>query len=1276
MKPDVNRLEVEIVNVWNNQKMKSRHRSLVGTTVRVLLAAAALGHSAAAGERKANLPPNYGQIQPAKFGDLRGGFAQPDMIYAPFAFWFWDEPLDAGKYPAKARDMARKMMEQGMNPGYTHPRLSAAEIFGPGAMKPSPSLPKDQWLSKEWFDSFDAALKSAEAGKGYLGYNDEYMWPVGRAAGRVLKQHPELTNASLQWKVVDVVGGQPVSLSPSFFTVAVQLTDASVKAAAPKPLQGQWIWQPTAGDTARVFYFRKTFDMSAAAKPLKATLRITVDNSYKLFVNGSPVGQENDWTKVGNYDVTALLRSGRNVIAVEGGGDGNGFDALLCALEIDLGGGRRMGVVSDGGWVVSKNATEGWNTTGFKDTEWKKVRVVGPAGMAPWNLAETKFTVTGPLADVPKAMQGQWIWKSDAADTARQFYLRKAFDLSAGQTVTKAVLRIAVDNTYKLFINGAAVGAGDDWTKVGTYDVAALLRPGRNVIAVEGGGDGGLDALLCDLETDLDDGQHVSVLSDGDWVISKNADAGWPQPEFKDAEWKKVRVLGPADMPPWNLAETKVTYQKATVRSATLRLIGSGEAFSWTAPAGGNWRVYTFNMVLGADVNVLDRRLAKAFIAIAHQPYADRLGARFGKSMPGVFCDTEGGYGNGNGIPWSDDLARRYQTNTSRDLRLWTPLLFDDDAEGVSARARTDWFNAMSDLYSGFHAEVSDWLEQRGVYYIANLWEESLQWQTTFVGDHMKNQRGFSMPGTDCLQLKAYDAHDFKEAQAVAEFEGRRLMSEIMGAGGWDAFSPITIKECVNSVVAWGVGHVVAHGVFMTRDLDGNGWTPDWYDENPLWSNLHLWTDFTRRASYVNSHGRAVPEVLLLNPIESVWALLGQTDKLWGGSIHGIAALDGLYSPEAQTINKAYGDAMRQLTSRRVEYLVADGHYLSQMKLEGDRLVRGDFRFKAVVMPPMAVMQLAEAKTVVDFAKAGGRVYTLGKLPTGSPENGLHDPAMAALMTELQAQPTVKACVQGFRAELSAKAPGLESCLQFVSGEFPMLQHHRRIDGCDFFWLVNNSKAARQCVVQVAGASGEASVWDCETGKVRPVASTKEGGDSKMQLAFQPHEAYWLVFDPKKPALAAPVMALPAGKVLLQLAATGWQVRVDPAAQPNLQHAVAIPPALTAAAGVERDLTLWKTWSDLPPNFSGLVDYMQTIDLPDFKGELVLDLGTVNHFAEVWVNGKSIGAKLWPPHRFQTAAFRPGKNEIRIRVGNLVNLNYGMASPSGLLGPVTLRKAE
>ncbi|MHB8970116.1 MAG: hypothetical protein ACYC3X_17155 [Pirellulaceae bacterium] len=152
-------------------------RDFIGLVIAIFLFTAGHSEAAAADPPGKTIP---GQLQSVSWGALRDGFLQPDMIYAPFCFWFWDEPLDASKYPDKARAMAREMLRQGLNPGYVHPRVSMADLTGPKAMAPSPSLPKEQWLSEAWFESFAAASQEAEAAHGYLGYVDEYMSP-GRA---------------------------------------------------------------------------------------------------------------------------------------------------------------------------------------------------------------------------------------------------------------------------------------------------------------------------------------------------------------------------------------------------------------------------------------------------------------------------------------------------------------------------------------------------------------------------------------------------------------------------------------------------------------------------------------------------------------------------------------------------------------------------------------------------------------------------------------------------------------------------------------------------------------------------------------------------------------------------------------------------------------------------------------------------------------------------------------------------------------------------------------
>ena len=94
----------------------------------------------------------------------------------------------------------------------------------------------------------------------------------------------------------------------------------------------------------------------------------------------------------------------------------------------------------------------------------------------------------------------------------------------------------------------------------------------------------------------------------------------------------------------------------------------------------------------------------------------------------------------------------------------------------------------------------------------------------------------------------------------------------------------------------------------------------------------------------------------------------------------------------------------------------------------------------------------------------------------------------------------------------------------------------------------------------------------------------------------------------------------------------------------------------------------------------------------------MLELGQVNHCAEIWVNGRLADTRLWHPYRADiTDLLRQGENEITIVVSNLASnerrhmlVDQGMALGwnrywnednmdrdsrnyvSGLLGPVRL----
>ncbi|MFA5816492.1 MAG: glycosylhydrolase-like jelly roll fold domain-containing protein [Bacteroidales bacterium] len=1043
---------------------------------------------------KANNPPNFGQRKPVTFDMLRKNFSNPDMIYAPFVFWFWDEPLNQDKMA----EMARVMGSQGFNPGYAHARHS---------MVGTPSLPDEEWLGEKWFNSFDAALTEAEKQQKYLGYCDEYWWPSFQANGRVLKQYPELRAESLNWQIIDADGGTAVKVPASYFAVAAQL-----------------------------------------AKPVEVT--------------------------------------------------------------------------------------------------------------------------------PPQAQFGKWIWSPDGKEMKHSCRFRYSFEILVGRTISRASIRITADNGFILYINGQRIGEGSEWEKPVSFDLTKVLDAGKNLLAIECNNIDGPFGLIAGLLATLDDGKTIKVHTDQTWMTSLSSKKGWELQDFECVNWKPAREIANTGDNPWSSVTNAEEYKPALILSKTLQLIGSGDSFTWNVPIGEMWRVYVFNKYYhpgaadGQQSNSIDSRLGSAFIKTALEPYAQRFSGRMGKSIPGDFIDHEGDYGWQ--LAWSGSLDSSFLARHGRNIRLSLPLMLDTDEEGLSAKARWEWFDLVSDLYAGNFQAVTDWHEKRGMYTTAHVWEEGIQPQVNCVGDHLKLLRALTMPGQDCLGLKALRVHDFKEAQSVSEFENVRFASEVLGAsdfesgkGLWGTFTPSLLKQSVNAFTAWGVSHVIPHGVFTTRKLSGNPWPPDWYNESPMFPYMHLWTDFTRRASYINSMGSTVPDVLLYNPMETAWinanAPLLDVNGMWSFTEN---LVNG---KRINAIDKVYAEAINDLTNARVEFLVGDRYYLKQMKLKKGKLVLGTFAFSTIVLPEVEILTLEAAKKIVDFAKAGGRVYCLGELPLASADNGMNDPKMKKLMDALKAMPTFTACTDSLESWLGKSDAGLESTVRFSSGAFPMLQQHRRIDGKDFFWMVNNGDQKQVCEVNISGAHGAASIWDCETGEIRTISSMDVDDGSNIRLTFKPLEAYWLVLDPDSPVNK--VNEKPEAQDLITVTGT-WKVTYDAGIQPAMEFPLT-PPA-EFVAGIEKQLEDWKVWG--LQKFSGLMDYYKSINIEKIDKQMFLDLGKVCHVAEVWINGQSVGAKMWGPHVFDiSGVVKPGRNEIRVRIANLINNSYGDMQESGLIGPVQIR---
>lgn len=113
------------------------------------------------------------------------------------------------------------------------------------------------------------------------------------------------------------------------------------------------------------------------------------------------------------------------------------------------------------------------------------------------------------------------------------------------------------------------------------------------------------------------------------------------------------------------------------------------------------------------------------------------------------------------------------------------------------------------------------------------------------------------------------------------------------------------------------------------------------------------------------------------------------------------------------------------------------------------------------------------------------------------------------------------------------------------------------------------------------------------------------------------------------------------------------------------------------------DRTINITGKDELPRFSGNIKYKTVFDVDNLNCN-ILDLGYVGETAEVILNGKNIGVRLFPPYEFDMSeSLKKGKNTLEVIVTN----SYGykmrdgfskwmMFEPSGLIGPVKIKLSD
>lgn len=720
---------------------------------------------------------------------------------------------------------------------------------------------------------------------------------------------------------------------------------------------------------------------------------------------------------------------------------------------------------------------------------------------------------------------------------------------------------------------------------------------------------------------------------------------------------------------------------KETIIDISKHLLPDGK-IDWTVP-DGNWMILRIGYSLlgidnhpatpeatGPEVDKLDPVAIQNYFTAYLDQYRSATGGLMGDKGGLQFMVTDSWEAGAQN--WTPLMLQEFFKRRGYSLLPWLPVLTGHIVQSAEASDQFlwDYRKTIGEMIAEYHYDnLTELLKKYGM----KRYSESHEDGRAIIADGMEVKRKAAIPMAAMWTPNLMNGFsqtkylsDILESASTSHLYGQNLVAaESFTALGvpnvaW-SYSPENLKSTADLELAHGLNRFVVHtSVHQPLDdkLPGLGLGPfgQWFNRHDTWaSQAKLWTDYLSRSSYLLQQGKFVADIAYYYGEDN------NVTSLFGKKLPDI--------PEGYSYDFINADALINLLT------VSNGNLITPSGMSYRILVL-DSNAKKMSLPVL--------KKIQQLVKAGATIT--GIIPENSPSLS-DDPAQfEQLKKEIWGQ-SLQKVFKGksldevvntlkIKPDFSYDKPSPKTKLLFV---------HRKLKEGELYW-VNNRNANEENLTASFRLSGKTpEIWHPETGKKEAASYSIENGITKVELHLNPEDAIFILFREKASSNSK---AVPAKKENDVLTVNGdWTV--------NFQKDRGAP-----ATATFNTLTDWTTHFDPGIKyFSGTASYFNTITIDkqqlNNKGELWLDLGAIKNIAEVFINGKAIGAVWNRPYRINiSGSLKPGSNTLEIRVTNLwVNRLIGDMQPgatkytfttmpfyqanaplaaSGLLGPVRI----
>ncbi|MGK6352336.1 glycosyl hydrolase [Parapedobacter sp. DT-150] len=587
---------------------------------------------------------------------------------------------------------------------------------------------------------------------------------------------------------------------------------------------------------------------------------------------------------------------------------------------------------------------------------------------------------------------------------------------------------------------------------------------------------------------------------------------------------------------------------------------------------------------------------------------------------------------------WTPAFLQEFKQFHGYDLKDHLPALLGRDTPEMNSRVIYDYRVAIGRLLlERFTENWQTWAAQKG--------------------KGIRNQAHGSpanvldlYAASDVPEIEGSEIVNLKSAPSAAHVTGKRLVSSESGTWLGEHFQSTLgdVKSALDTFFLAGVNHVFYHGTaYSPQDAPWPGWlfyaAVHFTPANSFWDDFGTLNQYVARTQRFLQAGKPANDVLLYFGIADLWSDT-ETEKQLLRSFHSNHLFDGLTM-------KMCGDF---LTEGGYAWDALSDHQLLAVSCTDAALHTGGNRYKTVLVPETHYMPAKTFEQLVNLAQAGATIVFHKTLPEDVP--GLAD--LENSRGRLRSLKNQLSFEQKGNLRIAAHGKGqlvisdeLEGLMTYA-GVTPEnmysqgLQCIRRLkdDGNFYYFITNSREVGFEGWVTLQADYASAARYNPMTGIAGYARTRESDGNTEIYLQMKPDES--LVVETFKGRYTGddyPYYRDGNADDIISLD-RDWTLAFTKGG-----------PALPKTVAVDQ-LGSWTEYGPEYASFSGTAEYTTRIpNLPGGADAWLLDLGTVNESAAIYLNGEYLGTLIGHPYTLDIPAKHfKGSDTLTIKISNLM----------------------